>query len=617
MPGLSIKISQSDVTFDGKESLLSFQKVNKIPSINYNENYILGENYVFYSCLPDFTKDKKLIKIDDYIIAYDGDFFNENELSKQLHEHCTGKAELIFKLYKKYGESFAQYLNGDFVIVIYDTRSKELIAANDRFARRPFFYYDETSTIIMGSEKKNILCCSDNAQMDYLGLLQVFAHSHNIMGRTFIKNIFSLSPATILRKNANGINITHYYTWYFDSHCNINRKETIEEMRQAIINAVNLRLKNKDRILLLLSGGHDSRSISLAIKPAKRSFVQAYTFGEKDSHEIKIACELCSILNYKFKQQRINISPSLQAEIGTWKSEFAVNACGHPYMSAHAELKMDGDYILSGLPGLDTLNGAYMTPRIVLSSLLPFYFPELVFGMYAKSFNSLLSIFNYNFIIDYYPKLKQEFINSINNIEAANKRDQYDVWFTTERQSQFSHMADLVERDLFEYIPPYTDIEALKIFTKIPTMERIYQQYSKDMLYRDYPEVRHVPYDAGRGLIIEKNSFWTYIREYTEKKAKIKRYPPSVFWDYSKAIRSDPEVRSNIIDTISKSEELLAIFNINSIKQMLENHYAGIGDNANSIGLLLTFSNAYKFLYELRGCVIPDKVIDYYRGFRV
>ena len=615
MPGLSVKISKKDKIFNGKQILKNFQKINRIPSINYNENYILGENYVFYSCVPDFIKDKKIAKIDNFIIIYDGDFFNENELVKQLNTYYSGKAELIFKLYQRYGNSFAKFLNGDFVVVIYNIESKELLLTNDRFARRPFFYFDEKYTIIMGSEKKNILCCLDNIQMDYLGLLQVFSHSHNIMGRTFIKNIHSLSPATILRINVHRRTISHYYTWYFDSNYDINRKVMIEEMHQAIINAVNLRLKDKDRILLLLSGGHDSRGIALAIKEKKRLFTQVYTFGEEDSYEIKIAKKLSSILGYKFKHKKIEISPSLQATIGTWKSEFAVNASGHSYMSSHKELKNDGDYILSGLPGLDTLNGAYMSPRIVLSSLIPFCYPQLVFGMYAKSFNALLDIFNYNFLKNYYPKLKQEFISSIKNIKAANKKDQYDIWFTVERQSQFSHMADLVERDLFEYIAPYTDIKLLEIFTRIPTLERIYQQYSKDLLFRFYPDVRHIPYDNGRGLIIEKNSFWTYIREYIVKKYNLKHFPRTIFWNYSLALNKNLEVKSMIIDTISNSEELKTIFNINKIRKLLTDHYKGIKDNANIIGLLLSFSNAYKFLINFESMKIPDEIINYYDGF--
>ena len=613
MAGLSIKIDKHKTIANLKGVLDKFKSVNKIPSVSYKEEHLIEDNLVFYSCSPAFDIEKRILSVNNYVIGFSGNFYNSKELGEGRDEKISHKIELIFFLYKHYGDSFAEHLNGEFVIVIYNKNSKELLITNDRFARIPFFYFEDKKEILLGNEKKNILCNIDSPQMDYVGLLQVFAHFHNIQGRTFLNNIHSCSPGMILTFSNGEKMVSHYYKWYYNNQSlTKKRSEVIEEIYFGIKNAIDRRIRDKDKLLLLLSGGYDSRSLALGVSESKRKDIQVYSFGEKDSYELEIANNISSTLGYKFKKRNISISPSVQSSIGAWRSEFAVNSAGHPFTALHKEMKQDGNYILSGLPGLDTLNGTYMPIKVIMRSFFSLDYPFAIFNMYSKSYANLNTIFNKEFLDNYYPSVQEEFVQSVKNIDSANKLDKYDIWFTYERQAQYSHMADLVDIDLFTFIPPYTDIDLLKVFSSIPTKDRIYQQFSKDMLYKYYSSVRNIPYDSGRGCIKNKNSFLSFQRENFEIKAGIRKSPKSVLWNYSKALLKDEKVKIRILETINNSDELKYIFDINKIKLILEEHYSGSNNNSGIIGLLLTFINAYIYFIENNVSEVPEVIREYY-----
>src|SRR5690606_38157508 len=109
---------------------------------------------------------------------------------------------------------------------------------------------------------------------------------------------------------------------------------------------------------------------------------------------------------------------------------------------------------------------------------LPGNFAEKVFNSYMSLKSDTLSkLFNKQFLRNNFPLMKEEYINSIQRIDAANNVNRYDQWKVSQRHPYFSHMADLVERDLFEVIAPLTDIKLLKVFSSIPLKERVFRQY--------------------------------------------------------------------------------------------------------------------------------------------
>ena len=189
MPGLTFFLNYDHITQDKlNKNLSKLQGVFKVPALKYSENHIVGNSFLVYSCVPIFIKEPKLLSINNFIVALDGDFYNQKDLLIHLKLGDLSKLEIIYYLFQKEGKHFAKHLNGEFNIIIYNSVTKELLLTNDRFARKPFFYKKNKEQLILSSEKKGIICLSDNHQsMDPIGVLQVFSLRHNIDGRTFIK----------------------------------------------------------------------------------------------------------------------------------------------------------------------------------------------------------------------------------------------------------------------------------------------------------------------------------------------------------------------------------------------------------------------------------------------
>jgi len=233
MAGLTIYIDKKK---DDKAHLLKkIVRVNIIQSLKYNENYIIGEKFICYYCYPDFIHENKLAMIDEHIIIFEGEIYNNDELNKILNNKYLTTVEIIYHLYKNYGTKFVKYINGDFNIIIYNTLNDVVLFTNDRFARHPLFYYQTDDSIIIASEKKSILAClTVKPSLDYVGMLEVFAIKHNVLGRTFIENMFSCPPGIVFCCTNGKLIKDLYFNWYFSPARKVNKLSLIDEIYEEL-----------------------------------------------------------------------------------------------------------------------------------------------------------------------------------------------------------------------------------------------------------------------------------------------------------------------------------------------------------------------------------------------
>ena len=166
------------------------------------------------------------------------------------------------------------------------------------------------------------------------------------------------------------------------------------------------------------------------------------------------------------------------AKIGTWRSEFSIIPLGHPQLSFHKEIKKYSDYLISGLPGFDVLNGGHIKLGKIYGSLFVNPYRSW-FNNYSTSKDELKIIFRKTFLLDYYTEFWKSFELALNKIICTNKLDRWDIFNITERQPNYSNMSDLVEADLFETLHPFCDIELLEIFLKIPQKCECFSNYLK------------------------------------------------------------------------------------------------------------------------------------------
>lgn len=67
----------------------------------------------------------------DVVCLFNGEIYN--------HAYTVSDGEVILPLYREHGERFAQYLDGEFAVAIYDRGRDRVLFATDAFATKPLF----------------------------------------------------------------------------------------------------------------------------------------------------------------------------------------------------------------------------------------------------------------------------------------------------------------------------------------------------------------------------------------------------------------------------------------------------------------------------------------------
>ena len=71
-----------------------------------------------------------------FILTFNGEIYNYKELKNRVQDYIFKSAsdtEVLLALYLQYGKDCLQILNGMFSFAIWDTKTKKLFAARDRF----------------------------------------------------------------------------------------------------------------------------------------------------------------------------------------------------------------------------------------------------------------------------------------------------------------------------------------------------------------------------------------------------------------------------------------------------------------------------------------------------
>ncbi len=208
---------------------------------------------------PMFSHDNK------YVIIFNGEVYNYIEIREELknkYQFKTGTdTEVILTAFQEWGESCLDKLNGMFSFVIYNTVTKDVFAARDRFGIKPFYYYQDNNRFIFASEIKSILPllkdreANDKIIYDYL-LFNRTDHTEE----TFFKNIKKLKQGSWLKIKDNDVEIKRWYN-LTDKIGSNNAYVSPDEYRELFKESLKLRLRSDVPVGVSLSGGIDSSCV--------------------------------------------------------------------------------------------------------------------------------------------------------------------------------------------------------------------------------------------------------------------------------------------------------------------------------------------------------------------
>ena len=238
----------------GKGAVLAHQALHVTPESRYEEQPLLDEEAGLV-----LVADARIDNRDDLQRIL------RRDLRRSVRRDVFTDADLILAAYRRWGTDCAAHLLGDFAFAVWDRRKRQLFAARDPMAMRPFYYRIEEDRVLFGSEVKQILAAPGVPREIFEPMVAM--HLFRRFDRqewTFYKGISQLKAAHSLIVKQNGKQHTWRY-WDIDPTGRLqysNEQDYVEHFREVFGSAVRARMRSSYPVGLFLSGGIDSMTIA-------------------------------------------------------------------------------------------------------------------------------------------------------------------------------------------------------------------------------------------------------------------------------------------------------------------------------------------------------------------
>lgn len=214
-----------------------------------------------------------------------GEIYNfrslRSELAARGHRFASGSdTEVLPHLYEECGIDFLERLRGMFTIAVWDATSQRLVVARDRLGKKPLYWTEHRGSIRFASEIKALFADptlprrADLAAIHlYLGLQYVPAPA------TAFEGIAALPPAHRLIVDRSGVRTERWWRLRRPPNPRLSVDEAAAATRQAVGEAVAVRLGADVPVGAFLSGGVDSACVVAAMAERSSGPVRTFTVG--------------------------------------------------------------------------------------------------------------------------------------------------------------------------------------------------------------------------------------------------------------------------------------------------------------------------------------------------
>lgn len=218
---------------------------------------------------PEELGERQPIALDDLWITFDGRIDNRTEMFDLLAsagERPSSEmsdAKLVLRAYRDLGDAFLERLVGAFAFCIWDPADGRLLVARDRTGIRELYYADTGDVVVVASEMQAILehpAVSPDVNEGFVGeLLSSYFVTHE---ETFFRNIQPVEAGSFLDVTAGGTRAESYWdVWNADVEFD-PAKDTAEQFRDLLEEAVACRLRAPKLPGIMMSGGLDSTTVA-------------------------------------------------------------------------------------------------------------------------------------------------------------------------------------------------------------------------------------------------------------------------------------------------------------------------------------------------------------------
>ena len=253
--------------------------------IYQESNIMLGHKRL---AIRDLEKGNQPMYFKDYIIVYNGEIYNSDEIKDTLLKkgysfdtNCD--TEVVLKGYHCFKEKILDKLEGIFAFSIYNKKTKKIFLARDRFGVKPLYYTKYKNNFIFASMIKPLLKSKViKAVLTKKELANLLALGPSRKsGSGILKGIYELKPAHYLIYKKGKVKIKRYWQ-VKNKRCNDTFDEAREKVKTLLTDSIKRQMISDIPIATLLSGGLDSSIITAIVALNSKDKLTTYSIDYEE-----------------------------------------------------------------------------------------------------------------------------------------------------------------------------------------------------------------------------------------------------------------------------------------------------------------------------------------------
>lgn len=275
---------------------------------------------------PVFNEDKSVA------VVLNGEIYNYREIRSSLEKRghsfrSASDTEVLPHLYEEYGEAMVEHLNGMFAFALWDSRSRKLLIARDRFGEKPLYWGVFDGALLFASEPKVLLAHpAVKPALNLQALRQYLSFDYVPAPLSIYDGIQKLPAAHKLALADGQVRVEPYWKLSYKTASPVpGENEAAEQLRELMADAVRMRLVSDVPLGVLLSGGVDSSTVAAFAVRASSEPVKTFSisFAEASFDESAYARGVAKFLGTDHHEERLsaNLAANLVGEIGSWMDE--------------------------------------------------------------------------------------------------------------------------------------------------------------------------------------------------------------------------------------------------------------------------------------------------------
>lgn len=453
--------------------------------------------------IRDIEKGHQPMLYKDYIIVYNGEIYNTDEIKSKLETlgytfDTTSDTEVILKGYAEYKKKILDKLEGIFAFAIYNKKNKELFIARDRFGVKPLFYAKKKNSFIFSSMIKPILKSNIVkpilTKKELANLLSLGPSRKS--GSGIFKDIYELRPAHYLIYKNNKVKIKRY--WKLKSHkCTDTFEEAKVKVYKLLSESIKRQMVSDTPIATLLSGGLDSSLITAITALNSKDRLTTYSIDYEDNskyfkknnftvsedrHYIEVMSKAFNT-NHKFKTIKQKDVVSLLEDTLNLRDYPGMTDIDSSLYWFSKEIAKKHKVILSGEVADEIFGGYPWFYRNELNN----YFP------WINNINYRQNLLNKNIKINLSKTLKKEYKRMIKELSLKDRFNKYKRLFYINMTHFMTTLLDRKDRmtmgATIEARVPFADTKLIEYLWNLPFSYKYKDNKEKYLLRSAFKDI--------------------------------------------------------------------------------------------------------------------------------